>query len=242
MIQPDFANLNLISPNPYQRHPVGAAPIPPPYYPHPGPLYGPPPVSNHNQQQIGGPGANHFYNPRHHHNHHQHPVMVPAMHHYNDDQFMGGVQSKYNPIEFRFNGELDGMSHHLSRFFVIKSYSKDDVVHSIKHGIWCSTEIGNARLNEAFDACNRSGGGSVYLFFSVNGSGQFCGCAEMVSRVDFESRSELWSQDKWKGKFDVKWIYVKDVPNSKFRHIILPNNENKPVTNSRDAQEVRLIF
>lgn len=95
--------------------------------------------------------------------------------------------------------------------------------------------MGNAKLNQAFDDAQTS---SVYLFFSVNGSGQFCGCAEMVSRVDFESKSELWAQDKWKGKFDVKWIYVKDVPNAKLRHIILENNENKPVTNSRDAQEV----
>jgi hypothetical protein len=38
----------------------------------------------------------------------------------------------------------------------------------------------------------------------------------------------------------VKWIYVKDVPNGKLRHIKLENNENKPVTNSRDTQEVPL--
>ena len=38
------------------------------------------------------------------------------------------------------------------------------------------------------------------------------------------------------GKFQVRWIYVKDVPNSQLRHIRLENNENKPVTNSRDTQ------
>jgi len=48
----------------------------------------------------------------------------------------------------------------------------------------------------------------------------------------------VWAQDKWKGRFEVKWIYVKDVPNSQLRHIRLENNENKPVTNSRDTQEV----
>jgi hypothetical protein len=48
------------------------------------------------------------------------------------------------------------------------------------------------------------------------------------------------SQDKWKGQFEVKWIYVKDVPNGHLRHIRLENNENKPVTNSRDTQEVQL--
>ncbi len=29
------------------------------------------------------------------------------------------------------------------------------------------------------------------------------------------------------------------MPNREFRHVILPYNQNKPVTNSRDTQEVR---
>lgn len=66
----------------------------------------------------------------------------------------------------------------------------------------------------------------------------FSGMAEMTSQVDFDAKSELWTQDKWKGKFDLRWIFVKDVPNSKLKHITLPNNENKPVTHSRDAQEI----
>lgn len=60
----------------------------------------------------------------------------------------------------------------------------------------------------------------------------------MMTPVDYNSTSSVWSQDKWRGKFKVKWIYVKDVPNTKLRHITLENNENKPVTNSRDTQEV----
>jgi len=51
----------------------------------------------------------------------------------------------------------------------------------------------------------------------------------------------FWQQDKWNGFFSVKWHIIKDVPNPQFRHIILENNENKPVTNSRDTQEVCLI-
>lgn len=81
-------------------------------------------------------------------------------------------------------------------------------------------------------------GGRIYLFFSVNGSGHFCGVAQMTSAVDYNSVSSVWHQDKWKGKFSLKWIYVKDVPNAQLRHIRLENNENKPVTNSRDTQEV----
>ena len=67
---------------------------------------------------------------------------------------------------------------------------------------------------------------------------------------------------KFSGQFKVKWIYVKDVPNNQvnlltiaydtkiscihlqirellqLRHIKLENNENKPVTNSRDTQVI----
>lgn len=124
-----------------------------------------------------------------------------------------------------------------ARFFVIKSYSEDDIHRSIKYEIWCSTDHGNKRLDDAFKERYQEGG-NVLLFFSVNGSGHFCGMAEMMTAVDYNSTSSVWSQDKWKGKFKVKWIYVKDVPNNKLRHIRLENNDNKSVTNSRDTQEV----
>ncbi len=62
--------------------------------------------------------------------------------------------------------------------------------------------------------------------------------AEMQSRVDYNKKTGVWSQDKWRGCFQVKWIYVKDVPNSLLRNIKLENNDNKPVTNSRDTQEI----
>jgi hypothetical protein len=137
--------------------------------------------------------------------------------------------NQYNPKNF--NMAPDGV-----RFFIIKSYSEDDIHRSIKYGIWCSTEHGNKRLDQAFR--EREGKGPLYLLYSVNGSGHFCGMAQMMSPVDYNALSGVWAQDKWKGQFEVKWIYVKDVPNSQLRHIRLENNENKPVTNSRDTQEV----
>jgi len=137
--------------------------------------------------------------------------------------------NNYNPREFDMNPQG-------ARFFVVKSYSEDDIHRSIKYEVWCSTEHGNKRLDGAFR--EREGKGPVYLFFSVNGSGHFCGMAQMLTQVDYSSSAKVWAQDKWKGQFKVKWIYVKDVPNQQLRHIKLENNENKPVTNSRDTQEV----
>ncbi|XP_015574443.1 YTH domain-containing protein ECT3 isoform X1 [Ricinus communis] len=130
-------------------------------------------------------------------------------------------------------------------FFVIKSYSEDDIHKSIKYNVWASTPNGNKRLDTAYRDAQKKFAetGSncpVFLFFSVNASGQFCGVAEMIGGVDFNNKMDFWQQDKWNGFFPVKWHIIKDVPNPQLRHIILENNENKPVTNSRDTQEVRV--
>merc|ERR1711997_629067 len=140
----------------------------------------------------------------------------------------------YNPKSFDLNPKN-------ARYFVIKSFSEDDIHRSIKYEIWCSTEHGNKRLDAAYKAQKSAtnGQGPIFLFFSVNGSGHFCGMAEMLTGLDYSNTgSSVWVQDKFKGQFKVKWIYVKDVPNTQLRHIRLENNENKPVTNSRDTQEV----
>ncbi|KAL1006495.1 hypothetical protein UPYG_G00073110 [Umbra pygmaea] len=139
--------------------------------------------------------------------------------------------NNYNPKDFDWNLKN-------GRVFIIKSYSEDDIHRSIKYSIWCSTEHGNKRLDGAFRSLGAKG--PLYLLFSVNGSGHFCGVAEMRSPVDYNAYAGVWSQDKWKGKFEVKWAFVKDVPNNQLRHIRLENNDNKPVTNSRDTQEVPL--
>lgn len=128
-----------------------------------------------------------------------------------------------------------------AKFFIIKSYSEDDVHKSIKYNVWASTQNGNKKLDAAYqEAQQKSGKCPVFLFFSVNTSGQFVGVAEMIGPVDFNKSLEYWQQDKWIGCFPVKWHIVKDLPNSLLKHITLENNENKPVTNSRDTQEVKL--
>ncbi|CAG8742729.1 16992_t:CDS:2, partial [Gigaspora margarita] len=123
-----------------------------------------------------------------------------------------------------------------ARFFVIKAYTEDVVYKSIKYDIWRSTDIGNRRLDKAFR--DNEDKGPIYLFFSVNASGHFCGVAKMLTPVDYTSSSSMFTQDKFKGQFKVKWIFVKDIPNGQLRHIRIVNNENKPVTNSRDTQEL----
>nr|GAT58150.1 predicted protein [Mycena chlorophos] len=136
----------------------------------------------------------------------------------------------YNPTSFDLRPSY-------ARYFVIKSYTEDDVHKSLKYEIWSSTEPGNKRLDKAFKEC--AGRGPIYLFFSVNASGHFCGMAEMLTPVDYTKSSTVWASDKWKGVFKVRWIFVRDIPNVNLRHIKLLNTaERKPVTNSRDTQEL----
>lgn len=141
----------------------------------------------------------------------------------------------YNPSPMQFD-----LNPSRARFFVIKSFTEDDVQRSLKYEIWASTEKGNQRLDKAYRECQQEGGVPLYLFFSVNASGHFCGMAQMMTALDYNSSSNVWVQEgKWKGTFKVKWIYVKDVPNVKLRHICLTNTaERKPVTQSRDTQEL----
>jgi len=123
-----------------------------------------------------------------------------------------------------------------ARFYIIKSNSEQDIRASIENGVWCSTDHGNKKLDNCFK--NNQHNGPTILFFSVNNSGKFCGIAEMTSRVDFNKESGIWSNNRFRGQFRVRWSHVKDVPNSALRHIYLANNDFKPVTFSRDTQEV----
>lgn len=128
-----------------------------------------------------------------------------------------------------------------AKFFVIKSFSEDNVHKSIKYNVWSSTPLGNRKLDAAYrEAKELDCNCPVFLLFSVNASGQFCGVAEMIGPIDFEKDADYWQQDRWNGQFPVKWHFIKDIPNMQFRHILLENNENKPVTHSRDSQEVKM--
>ncbi|KAI8023384.1 YTH domain-containing protein ECT2 [Camellia lanceoleosa] len=130
-----------------------------------------------------------------------------------------------------------------AKFYVIKSYSEDDIHKCIKYDVWSSTPNGNKKLDAAFHdteakACETGTKCPIFLFFSVNGSGQFIGVAEMIGPVDFNKDMDFWQLDKWNGFFPVKWHIIKDTPNTQLRHIILENNDNRSVTYSRDTQEI----
>jgi hypothetical protein len=73
---------------------------------------------------------------------------------------------QYNREDFPIDNEI-------AKFFVIKSYSEDDVHKSIKYNVWSSTPHGNKKLQSAYEdarrkASGKSGGCPIFLFFSVS--------------------------------------------------------------------------
>ena len=127
-----------------------------------------------------------------------------------------------------------------SQFFVIKSFSEEDVHKSIKYGVWSSSKNGNITLSNAFNMTKEKGG-NVYLFFSCNGSGRYVGVAKMKTACDDSKTFDYWTQDgKWPGLFEVEWLFIKDVPFKEFKNIIITmkDGEVKPISNARDTQEI----
>ena len=127
------------------------------------------------------------------------------------------------------------------KFFVIKSFTEEDIHKSMKYGVWSSSKNGNITLNQAFKFTKKNKMGNVYLFFSCNKSKRFCGVAKMTSSVDESKIFELWTQDnKWPGLFNVEWIFIKDVPLKIFKNIYITMFDGKisPVSYSRDTQEI----
>ena len=126
------------------------------------------------------------------------------------------------------------------KFFVIKSFSEEDVHKSIKYNVWSSSKDGNLTLSNAFRITEENKG-NVYLFFSCNGSGRYAGIARMKTPCDENKTFGLWTQDgKWPGLFDVEWLFIKDVPFKEFKNVIITmkDGEVKPISNARDTQEI----
>ena len=152
------------------------------------------------------------------------------------------IFTKYRHL-LDINVKSSGLSKTLtdsSSFYVIKSFSEEDVHKSIKYNVWSSSKTGNLTLTNSFNLTKEKNG-YVYLFFSCNGSGRFVGVARMKTPCDNDKSFEYWTQDqKWMGLFEVEWIFIKDVPFKEFKDIIITmkDGETKPISNSRDVQEI----
>ncbi|KAF8719712.1 hypothetical protein HU200_024463 [Digitaria exilis] len=175
-------------------------------------------------------------------------VRGPRANKLNSTSAPSAVKDILSPLVRRdqFNRSDFSVQYKQAKFFMIKSYSEDDIHKGIKYNVWASTPNGNNKLDAAYNEAQilmKENGEKcpVFLFFSVNTSGQFVGLAEMLGPVDFKKTMDFWKGNKWNGFFPIMWHIIKDIPNRLFRHIILEHNDNRPVTFSRDTQEIGLL-
>jgi len=80
-------------------------------------------------------------------------------------------------------------------------------------------------------------GSSVFLIFSIQGSGSFQGYAKMVSEVSNEICPDFGSANLG-GIFAIQWVCRGDIPFQFTQDLTNPWNENKKVQISRDSQEL----
>ncbi|KAM9587115.1 3'-5' RNA helicase YTHDC2 isoform 5-T7 [Morphnus guianensis] len=118
------------------------------------------------------------------------------------------------------------------RYFIMKSSNVQNIDISQQKGIWSTTPSNERKLNRAFWESS-----TVYLIFSVQGSGHFQGFARMASEIGCE-KSQDWGSSGFGGVFKVEWIQKESIPFHFAHHLLNPWNDNKKVQISRDGQEL----
>lgn len=88
-----------------------------------------------------------------------------------EDKRIGVRRDQYNLEDFQTNYDN-------AKFYVIKSYSEDDIHKCIKYNVWSSTPNGNRKLNAAFHDTQAKTSDSgmecpIFLFYSVRVWGIF---------------------------------------------------------------------
>ncbi|XP_061118444.1 3'-5' RNA helicase YTHDC2 [Conger conger] len=118
------------------------------------------------------------------------------------------------------------------RYFIMKSSSLRNIEISQQRGIWSTTPGSQLKLTRAFQDS-----ASVFLVFSVKGSGHFQGYARMSSDIGPEQCQD-WGFTGLGGVFKVEWIHKESLPFQFTHQLFNPWNDNKKVQISRDGQEL----
>lgn len=120
------------------------------------------------------------------------------------------------------------------RFFVIKSLTYENLVVSVRKGLWATHRNHERILNEAYLHNDR-----VVFFFSVNESGHWQGMAVMTSPIHPTMQApDPALAPQWSAEFSVEWLRLVNMPFSASRSLRNPLNDNWPVSRSRDCQEL----
>lgn len=111
------------------------------------------------------------------------------------------------------------------RYVIITSTNQDDIHKSLKYGIWTSTKDTNLVLMKLFDEKRVNKEMKIILIFKLKGNDQICGCAELISDyIEEQQYNFWWERVEWKGLFNVKWLFMKNLNGVYFLPDIVEKN------------------
>lgn len=121
------------------------------------------------------------------------------------------IRDKFLPLRDINLPILDLKKYEDAYFFVMRSSAYDDIHKAMKYGIWTSTPENIKLLSDTYKKA-MSEKRKVVLFFRVVSDNVFNGAAELTSDYIEEQQFDLWwNKIKWKGIFNLHWIYVKNI-------------------------------
>lgn len=151
-----------------------------------------------------------------------------------DSLYHGTVAGNANAQEMALNPPRSKIhSNRSTRYFVIKCNSAHNLQKSVEHNCWATQAHNELRLNDAFRTAPH-----VVFIFSLNQSSAFQGYALMKSKFGKSKQKQRDIFDGWSLLCDIKWQRYYDLEFEEVGHIENPMNEYKPVTHSRDGQEM----
>ncbi|CAH1795870.1 unnamed protein product [Owenia fusiformis] len=142
------------------------------------------------------------------------------------------TSSPSSPSKWGLERDPGATSSHPCRYFVMKSNNHKNLDISYQKRIWATTASNERKLNKAF-----KDGKTVYLIFSVQGSGHFQGFAKMTSLIGKEKSPDFGAPGLG-GCFGIDWVKKANLQFQSAHHLLNPWNENKKVQVSRDGQEI----
>jgi hypothetical protein len=120
---------------------------------------------------------------------------------------------------------------------VIRSGNDDNIHKAIKYGIWTTTYRNKNKLDQYWrDYLENKV--DTYLFFSAVKSGHFEGVARLISGYHEETFPFWWENQhgKFKGHFELEWIYIKDITYKHFDGIL--NELGEDFVKSKDCDDI----
>ncbi len=132
----------------------------------------------------------------------------PRLNHYKDLKL---IRDKFPSLSDINKDFLDIAKYQDSSYFIMRSTHQDDIHKAMKYGVWTSTPEHNSKLEQTY-TINKQYGRKTLLFFRVIKENTVYGVAELVSSFNRNIQKKFWWNNiKWKGLFNLKWIYVKDL-------------------------------